>query len=570
MEFRAPRDVPQNLPRNYLPVALSALQSNATKRHVVVPLDPDAPLGSISQQQLRDLALEGFAPDTALGPFTTSEFFVDAGRTQAQKGGSIPKKLVLAVIDTGIAYWNTAFRTAPGTPDTCVFHEMGYMALNSAAAVPRYEVDFVDRASLLADCTWPQDEPHSRQTVRRIAAAHPECAFAKGLPADGFSHGTAMADRLISPLLAAGKTPKVVGLELPHSAFADSSGATLHALLPRALSAVNDMAQRAVGPKHQPWVICVLSYGATGAAFGANSALTLVLDERFSGELFVPTGNHLQDRLHAKLTPGETVSWHLPAFDLSANTIELVGTGALPDLVLEDPYKTRVHIPRSFGQLHLLYANAQVAAPVVGAVLAKKSETGWKMTIALPGTAPPEGLPAVSAGRWALSYEGKGDAGQIEAWIQRDEPVPWARNPGQRLQSFFEHPTYEIEGPNGAYPLHDAVPARTPIRRNGSVSAYAGLSRHPFVKTVGAQENQRGKPRTAYYSGQFTDPGQAPDMIELVDEDRQGSGTSCLGNGTQRRFDVSGTSVAAAKAAARAALAWEESYVPPSVPSVIK
>lgn len=541
---------PQVLPDNYLPVALAALQGEAGFNHVFIPSDTSEALALVSDASLRDPSAlcTTFAGEGALGPRSNLPRFHAPNRSGAPQQGSGKRELVLAVIDTGIAFWNPAFRTDPSKPRSCLFHAMGYMTLNGNGAqnsAPCYEVLELDRAEILEmNKPTPTASDH-QELVRRLGDRFPESVYANGLQADRFSHGTAMADLLVQPSLANGKSPKMVGLELPVSALADTSGAILRALLPRALAAVDDLARGVVNAGAQPDVICVLSYGATGPLLDES-----VAGGAFAGKLFIPTGNHLQDRLYAVLAADDKITWMLPPDDASPNTIEIKSDAQQPQLRLTDPRGANVPVPVEENGLSLL----KHGNDVIGAVLAAKTGDAWQITLTLSGTRSYKGLPTALAGRWQLHNDA---GGPLRLWVQRDEQTSVQTKVPRLRQSYFEDADYVKRDALGRFPINDAQPPESSIRRNGSVSAFAGLGASDAVVTVGALERIGGQQRTAYYSGIFESPGDQPSQTHLVDEDRYGRGTLCLGNGTSRKYRVSGTSAAAAIGAGQAALAWQ-------------
>lgn len=559
MAFRiADIPIPPNIPGNYLPVALPAWQNNDVSfSRILFPSDTSAPLKIVSADDLRSGAnLGDDAGQTALGPETQVREFAELPGILKDRGTE-QEELVLVVIDTGIAFWNPAFRRDPSDPDTCVFHKMGYMTLDTNTKHPMIEVQRLERDKILDTCRQPVYPGAQQDIVEDLASQFPDSAYANGLHGDSFSHGTAMADRLLRDCLKAGKQFKAIGLELPFSAYADISGATLQAVLPRALAAADDMAYEIVQPDHtiqpeaKPIVICVLSYGATGAPLGETGAIQTALDFWTEGQLFLPMGNHLQDRLHARLSNDQSVGWMLQYDDSSMNTVEITGTGAVPELCLVDPTGAEHQIPGDLQKLSLL----TIGGNVVGAALTMPEQEGWKMTLTLSGTSFSPKRPAAPAGEWTIKHLGKAEAQELSLWILRDEPIPVKSKSKTWRQSYFVDPNYKERDAQGQYLLKDEEPTVTSIRRNGSVSLFGSLkARAPQVQVIGADENAGGVTRSAYYSGRFAVAGEEPSQVKLVDERKPTSGTRCLGNGSARTYLVSGTSVAAAIAAGEAAL----------------
>jgi hypothetical protein len=198
---------------------------------------------------------------------------------------------------------------------------------------------------------------------------------------------------------------------------------------------------------------------------------------------------------------------------------------------------------------------------IIGAVWTAE-RSGWMRTrITLAPTAQRAGrLPLAPAGAWRLSLdEGAG----LNAWILRDDATLASRALPPRRQSFFDDPAYR--------PMHGRVdpvtddegPSPAVVRRRGTASLLAtGVVSSPTagIEAVGAQWSRDGTVwLPAVYSGRYRDPSSGvaafPEpTMKPVDRSRPMDGWAAAhehggrarGAAGNRRFAVSGTSVAAA------------------------
>ncbi|SFJ04133.1 hypothetical protein [Jannaschia pohangensis] len=578
-EFTA-ADVGSDLPDNFLPLALSILGRAAT--HDALPLIVEDGAGGLSVHSIAGPDLlpgGGFADRLAnlrgsdadgslrrvfLGPTLRERCNLALPALRPGKPAKHGKHdACIGVIDTGIAFWNPAFRDR-GAKGFSGFGALSFAGTDGASPLQTLSLEDLSRMTRRGD--RPGGDLRNRAELGHLFADCVHAPYRGGppllVPSD-FAHGTAMAALAGR---AAGPDAPLFGLELPAAVVADASGETLKGLLDLAVRSMVAMIAGS-GPEYtdRPIVI-LLSFAFLGGPHDGARPIHKALEQTLASfaaqgldvRIVVPMGNHLNDRAHARIAPDApdpALTWRLMPDDHSPNSVELVHRDAFPTLTLTTPGGLRVTRPDDDGaELHLLTTDGQV----IGASWTRDLGNGWYGTrISLAPTTPAEGFAATAdAGPWKIELASRDE---VQAWILRDDTVVGTRRIPPRRQSVFEDPAYRAEDAPGHPGTDDSGHPDSKIRRLGTASILA-TGRSERLIAVGSHWSPRwpadpdDRSRPSPYSGRHLpdDPERGP-AIEIVDSPRPFEGQLVVANGTRRLFRVSGTSVAAALHAGRLA-----------------
>lgn len=576
---------PLRLPHNYLPTAFKSLGSPDCATDAVFPLIPvqlaetksmDPPAGKVIQVSQKELCnpsalTQKINPDPGnfyIGPEMTDALDLNMTATTMPTGpGDVE---VIGIVDFGIAFWNDRFcYTADGITHSR-FVDVGFLDFKRPGGGAS-GVEFMTPTGVAQKVAQSKTPGGEREIVNALAVQYPNSAYGQHPQAgqifsrEGINHGTAMAD------FAGGREPETVrqghpvprpfmfGIELPTDAVLDSSGETLQAVLNVAVLALMDQVAQWARDSDigTPDLKIVVSYAFLG---GPNDGSHPVLENlesimdahplsRAGVSLFLPTGNHLQGQLHARLQAEETLRWFLSPDDFGSNTVEMITNDVASfSLHLAHPDGRKAAVTLEPGGLSHLMDEGRL----IGAVTCRKIDNGMLKTRLTLGATTPRArpMPLAASGEWSLSLSGKeGKLEGITLWILREDGVGLTRRTPPSRQSRFRDINYKRRSKNGQFITEADLSASPQIRRQGTASLLATGSFNSS-KPVGAlertQRNATGKP--AWYSGLFADKAD-PLFQQLVDDGRPGLGSFACGNGGARKFRISGTSVAAAKQA---------------------
>jgi hypothetical protein len=492
--------------------------------------------------------------------------YVRLGAHAAQKGNPAPCALVhtgsvsgkaldaIGIIDLGIAFWNPRFMNGSRSQ----FQDVGFLnPLGQNAYTSFLGTREVNRLAHLASARFGE-----RQLIDTLGARYPFSCYGDDPLVEriyrpsAFNHGTAMAD-LAAPKggnMATGVQghPALFGLELPASVLLDSSGGALQTVLGIAIRELAVRIMNWAADQGRPANMrFVLSFAFLGGPDEGTHPLLKRLKRQLKWvqkqgskiKLFVPTGNHRQDQLHAILDhqtarrKTNVIEWFLPPSDTVPNTVETV-CKALPSLTLHlrSPQQDDVQIPLKPNTYGVILNNAQE----IGAVHVLPLGNGQlKVILSLAGG-------SQTSGAWSIAFNASSAIGEIKLWVQREDQLPFTRRSAPSRQSYFRDASYRIRDENGAFILGDTPEDK--IRRLGSASLLA-TEKDKRIKTVTALEilNADNAAKEAFYAGALSSNKRVKPVV--VDEGRVGQGQWALANGSARNFRVSGTSVAAALAA---------------------
>lgn len=303
-------------------------------------------------------------------------------------------------------------------------------------------------------------------------------------------------------------------------------------------------------------VVINISLGLTAGPRDGSSLLERFMDavSDFSApdlgpiHFLLPVGNHRQDRLRARLKPGEHIAWRLPPDDTTINAIEIWGpphahfprgdlriTLTVPGLA---PATTAFTLPWQYSIL-----SGPDGRPFARAYYTphQTRDGQWRdgiTVIAVPTCPERLGEAFAPPGEWQVRIADASPEGVYDLAAQRDEVIRGFRR-GAR-QSWFHDPAYRSHDPSGFPILTDAQNGGDPkVIRTDTVNAYATGER-PL--RGGAIYRREGT--TTPYTALLND-GQPGDCLVPVDRAIGSPGMILRGRDSGSFELSSGTSMAA-------------------------
>lgn len=397
----------------------------------------------------------------------------------------------------------------------------------------------------------------------------PSAAFATG-------HGAAVA------LEAAGFAPDdlqarchpVIAVSLPTKITADSMGTLATIPLMASIIFIISRARRLCrliehrrnlpqGSVRLPVVINI-SLGLTAGSRDGASILERFMDavsQAGSPDLgqvhfVLPTGNHRQSRLCARLRPGQDIGWRLPPDDPTINAIEVWGpplphaprgdlqvTLTLPGMA---PATTALHVPWQYSILRGPDGTALARAYYTPHQLPSGEWRDGITIIALPTC--PQNLtePFAPPGEWRVGIAETSPIADYDISIQRDEVIRGFRR--EARQSWLHDPAYRrFDAPEWPVLTDEENGGAPQLRRRDTINAYA--CGHATIRAGSAYHAGRSRfddrrlcdaDLPSDYCSQMHD-GTGGDVMARVDQSvlheyrivrGQGSGSFALASGT--------------------------------------
>ncbi|MFM9942466.1 MAG: S8 family serine peptidase [Hyphomicrobiaceae bacterium] len=512
--------------------------------------------------------------------------------TPEPAGAGEPETVVVAVIDDGIGFANSRFRTAAGRT------RVEYIWLQDAAHnadAARYgygrSLAKADRGgvagidSALDAATHggqiDEDEVYARLGAQDFAATQNRIFRTIGLHA---THGTHVLDLAagyepgIAPKAAgtAGEDSRpIIAVQLPAATNEGTSGASLDTYVVDAIHYILDKADeiaRSRGCGRLP-VVINFSYGTIAGRHDGTSDLERAVDEVIAKrhgtpapvQVVIPTGNSRLKQCHARLRfPAlataaaadriKTLRWRVLPDDRTNSHLEIwlpaaaAGTTARVKITVTPPDgtaspavedtagPTRVwgNTPRD-GMCYVRYAHVPTPTnrgmflvTVRPTAPEEDAETGQPETIAAP------------SGVWTITVENVGLAAHavVEAWIQRDDTRYGHLAFGR--QSYFDHADHVRFGAFDKPPETDDT---SHIQRAGTINPL-GTGAHPII--VGGYD--RNTWRVADYSGAgaaHPAPIAGPSVVAPSDDGAAHRGVMAAGTRSGSVVTLRGTSAAA-------------------------
>lgn len=463
----------------------------------------------------------------------------------------------IGIIDAGMAFWNPSFGQRFAT----------------AGGIDTAGTRHVIAANVMAQMQTDGDTRAGDRRNRAIMADQlPDSVFATRpgerqlFPAHGLAHGTAMADLVLANAPA---QARLHALELPVPVLRDLTGGQMRGIIDAALRAVVLQAAEHLrdaaggGPIPRFRMVVLIAFGFLGGPHGGPAGRPKFVDRlkqtqrAFAArgidvELVMPVGNHRQARAHARLPVDTDISWRLLPHDHTPNTLEILHEGAAPAVRITAPNGMQVTRPAG-----ALLGKLVLDGQPVGAVASTPLSNGWSRTrISLTRTASRNATDRRAPfGRW---HVGLPDGPEAQVWVLRDETGFEADPAAPARGSWLDDGVYRDRDATGLPALNDPANAGL-VRRAGSASVMAD----PFA-SVGTvwTDPATGAAQPAPYSALHFDGTEAAVQIDLAEGASRSSRPigpfgqrAVLGNGSERRFRVAGTSLAAAIEAGRRAAA---------------
>lgn len=496
---------------------------------------------------------------------------------------------IVAVIDDGIAFANQRFRRAARETRFEMFWSMDP---NPGAPAPGrrqpnlWMKDEIDK--LLRD--FDADEEAIYRATGLLDPARP-CRQPLW---QSLTHGTHVLDIATGADVAdpeAGLLP-IIAVQLPSATVIETSGSPTAHWLALALEKIKDEANElgkriasTNGTGTRPPLLLNFSFGVfagpkDGSGLVEETIKNFIEDYRkLPGEpechVILPAGNSLLSRTNARLTLGERntkrcIDWQVLPDDKTASFVHIWLPPAGPTkrqiaVKLIPPYDG----PERTRKSKLGYRLDWVKDGAVHARLYHQ-ETTWSnqprewVVIAIRPTASDDGRgDLVPPGLWRIEIENKRarPGTEVELMIQRDDSLRDYRRRGR--QSYFEHPAYQRYDRITGRPV-ETDNAASPVKREGTLSAYASQCIRPLVRdpgpgshthqsdvgdcdpiTVGGYTFTTGHP--AYYtsSGPVASGRQGPNLAAASETSLSLPGQLAAGTYNESVVLQRGTSIAA-------------------------
>ncbi|MEJ8572705.1 S8 family serine peptidase [Microbaculum marinum] len=523
--------------------------------------------------------LQGLVPAAVLGLPAGFRTPFPAPRSPSPTG---PCKVVVGVIDDGLAIAHERFRHADGTTRIAyAWAQDGPVPASGAPAGFGREYDKAAIDQLLLQCTHGGlvDE----DAFYRIAGlADFGQAGHKGV-AGRSSHGTHVMD------LAAGYDPRdgegaeraIVCVQLPSAITADTSGARLDPYVHLAMNYILDRAdwiarQQGSGPLP---VVINFSYGTVAGPHDGTSELEAAIDEFVQihtgrpqpVSVVLPSGNSHLSRCHAQLAYDTTsmvdaeaatsdLEWRVLPDDRTSSFVEIwlpyapppVGASRV-ELQIAPPgsptHPTSPWIGEEPGQGVVWERDGQVVCKAVYTFDPDPNPTGrGRFVVAIRPTVylgAPKRLAPSGVWRIRIRNISLGSGEIVHAWVQRDD-TPHGY-PTRGRQAFFDHASYE-RFDTGGFELETDSPACI-VKRAGLINAIATGEKPAVIGGYLRKEAVVSK----YSAGGPTTPVRdapapwrtGPDAVAVGDDSLVHWGVLAAGTRSGSTVALTGTSVAA-------------------------
>lgn len=515
-----------------------------------------------------------------------------------------PQKVVMGVIDDGIAFAHERFRLNTFETRVAYFWVQDAPYGKKSGDEAEASINSVPYGAEISSTTinkwWAEREAFKiEDALYRQAAELLGPSWLQSISRRA-AHGTHVMDLACGYDLgdehqAIREQRPIVCVQLPQATTVDTSGENLDTYLLDAIRYIVDRADaiaRSDGTAPLP-VVINCSYGNVAGSHDGTSTLERAIDDLISRrrqaaptEVVLPSGNSHLARLHAKLalprqTPSTQVDddssnsrcqelrWQIHPDDRTPSFMEIwLPTELNP---AENQIQLTIVAPGEIVSGGL--SNAKDDAGLVllndqGEVLCEAryrcidtstnigapSKRGMFLIALQPTRTSTPGdlsmpIPQAPAGVWIakLDYAGpEGGVVDIEAWIQRDDTPMGSARRGR--QSYFDAPCYQVFSPiNGAPIEEDSEQPPCHVKRAGSMNAIATGCEPVVVGGYLAKENRRASYSAGGPTGSSCRSG--PDAFAVADRSLVSTGVLAAGTRSGSVVAMNGTSVAAPKVA---------------------
>lgn len=479
--------------------------------------------------------------------------------------------VILAVIDTGIAFAHQALRAGGATRiDYC----WSQGALSDGSGAVLFGREFT-RAGIEAMRTAHGND---EEAIYRAAGL----LGGPGLPpmplARAHAHGAHVLGTAASIPAEDAAQVRIIAVDLPATALWDTSGFGTDMFVLAALHYIFDRAGKiaaAHGRGEVPLVVNV-SLGWSGGPHDGSGALEAALAELVSARralaataLVLPSGNMFQDRLSGAFTeadfapaPGGQVQaslrWFAPPHDMTSSFVELW---------CDDPAGTDFSLTAPGGEVTSVGPQAGRQDVVVGGqtvgqmTLERYRGRRWRVVICL-APSDPKALPgpphaAAPAGEWTITVRRAAHRqGRIALRVQRDVD-PAQGHTGAR-QSRLVDGAYDRYAPDGALAQVDDAASGARVRRFDGLNGLAG---GPVSLNIAGFVVNRAE--AARYSSAGALAGRGVDASAPTDRSAFRPGVVSVGTRSGGFVALQGTSSAAPRVARALTLAFLADPPPP-------
>ena len=539
-------------------------------------IGPDIDAAMIHNGEAVQAAFESLGKSTPFkAPTNTGQV---ATKSVTQKS-TIAEPVAMGIVDFSIAFLNRRFQTANNKTRFEMLWIQDREPLNDFKPMfPTYQLlglgTFLMRHDIDALISHFTTNGVLDETAAYAAFSKPPVGLRDSW-ALREGHGTAVLDHM------AGAEPgthdddrPLYGVELPTSVMLDTSGQKLLAPLLLGLTAISvtslfftPSTTSGWGIKGAPLVMNA-SLAFTGGPdnntnkSGFASLLSSVMNglkmlPRDSMTLTIPTGNHRQDRIHARLLGGQlqSIAWGLPADDFTPSTLEVyVADGSdLQHFALTLPMQETVtlssaDIPTAGFYVDLI-SNGQIIAR-----LAHQQGFGpahYTLTLA-PTTRRDQGQPIAPSGTWAVTLESSG--ADIDLWVRRDDRLPGFNTTGR--QSWLIDEAYVQFDANGHIQNHDTPMSGAPqlmVYRQGTGSVLLDAMNGGANGIIGVAGMQSDGMQPYRHSGERRSMSAQAPVTAVAEGSKWRGGPVAAARQSQTFSQPAGTSMASARYARRVA-----------------
>lgn len=500
-------------------------------------------------------------------------------------GGAAPNQIdrvVIAVIDQGIAFVNTRFFSGNTAKIEYLWQQnvLGTTlppAALTMSSTPGYELN---RLAI-----------ENAATAGRGVGAGDEWVYRNygGLTfsVDGYkplarrrTHGTHVLD-LAASVANPTKHP-IIAVDMPEDAVGDPAGSTLSVQAAWGLIYILDRAEKMRNANENETlpVVANISYGPHEGPHDGTSLFEAFMDAIYTAADMTPTpidivlaaGNFKQTRTHAAfdLASGQiqTLQWRLQPGSLTASLMEIwlpplpPGLGHQVTVTLTPPSPSATLTPITVSTNGNL-TDAVPPGATTNALYQARYElpSGPAMrdsiVLSIARTAPDPagswGQAVVPSGIWTVTVQPAAPTQGIHAWIRRSDTLSGRRAKGR--QSYFDDPSYQRFSPDRQPRDFDPVGSTSYVRRMQTLS---GIATGSEPRIIGGYCHSDGFP--ARYSSHGTRVRAAvltgPDWFECSDDSDVLRGVHAAGTQSGSIAAMNGTSVSAPLATRWIAQAW--------------
>ncbi len=478
-----------------------------------------------------------------------------------------PQKVVVGVIDDGLAFAHERFRLGNGKTRLKYFlnqDDPAFFVLGPGIELTESRIN-----TLLQQCEYSNivDEDQLYRLVGQNLAARRA------------KHGTHVMDVAcgLYPQQAHPNSPHIIGVQLPKWVTEETSGALLTAPAIYAIYYILSRAGQLASPP--PPVVINLSYGIIAGPHDGTAPLERAIDQLIAGRasplrVVLPAGNHYLGRCHSRFDlpratssdiPDKILQWRVQPDNKAVSFMQIW-------LPLKAPDGTRpevaVRLVAPNGEISDLVDPGGVWPPLgtpnVRFAVYSVSLAGERPRIVLalaPTTAMTAGVPTAPSGNWLVEIHNRGSTFPVEAWVQRgDTPFGyplWGRQ--SRFDDADRYIRFDLAGR-----LQEEDVGAGSIRRRGTINAL-GTGQRAIV--VGGFRRSDCAPSRYSGAGPVATPvtvlprRTGPDAAAIADDSVVLHGVLAAGTRTGSVVAMDGTSVAAPRIT-RLIAEWMSSGLP--------